>query len=1384
MIMTKIPIFILAITTCVAAIAAEDDAASGTDIQLLLKQSEFWQSQQRQDMAKDSLKRILLTSPDNIEALYRLALIAIQEEDEEAANELIDKLAQVAPEHKYLLDLSIARQSNLDYGALKEARFLAANGEPERAIQKYETLFTGDVPPANLTVEYYSVLSATDDGWETAKDGLAKFARENPDNTYAAVAYGEVLTYSETSRRAGIKLLSNYAQRAPEADKAWRNALLWLGATEGDKPIYDAYMQTHSDDNEVAAYFEDKTKLSGAQQAARLRARGYREMDSGQLTKAKKSFSEALKLDKSDAEAVAGLGLVELKFNRYQSASDYLNQAVRLAPSKRAQWQNALESASFYGELKAVREQADKRQFQTALARVEPLTNAQGTMRRDALLLKAELLQRLQKLDAAETVYSSLLKGNTKDTDARAGLVNVLRQQQRWQEAGQVAQLLPESARGTLSEIASGQAMTLRERASAEPDKVAEVTLRRAQELSPENPWVRLDLARLLNRSGRDIAAWLMVQRAADRYGTDDDLYVAAMVASDQERWDSAMKLLQKIPANRVSEEQKALTEKLSLNARIAEIERRFAAGDRTGGRELMLDLYNQPPANASGTGSVASLLFDYGEPEMAMQLIRESRPGDETAPAGDFLQQIIVMIKAGDDTGAESLLTRLSKRRNLSPSDWQAIEEIRNAVSVAKADKLRDKEDFAQAYDLLAGRLRISPEDESLLLAMARLYQSGGKPSKGLEIYQYVLTEYPDSLDALGGIVDAAIALDELDLAYEAMDDLSKERAQKPEILLLAAKLARADGDTGLAIELLEESRQRLLKTDIATPWLAGNTYGNSYVNPFADNDEAVLSEKQTRPLWLPDGDGNASEQYSWDIKKANKPLTLVQQIDFMLAEMQHEDATTVQSGIAFRTRSGESGLSKLTMITAPVSVDTSLGSGRIQLKMTPTYLNGGNPDSEFGKMGSGAFAVAGQGLTETLDELPDILDSIENSAYAYEEANALYQAALLVDDISPLTLVQYQLDAEQAERNFEQATQQDLLEAMGLNLDALTEEQLASFDGVLSELAEITNGALSFESVDAFLESRAELESMIGGFRAQLNSLAYLAGNPEAQHDEGVAFEIEYLNRNFSADIGVTPLGFEKTNLVGGIRWQPQLSTFTRASLELERRAVTDSVLSYAGTKDPMTGEFWGAVTKTGLDLGLGFDNTWSGMYGNIAGYQYSGSGVEDNTAFEIAVGGYLRPLKNAESELQTGVHLSFQAFEKNLGKFSYGHGGYFSPQGYVALALPVTYSGVGDNYDFSVSFAPGFQSFTEDAVAYFPDDPVLQNLLDLAAQAGLVRESVYQANSKSGFGMRLNLKGVYEFSPAFTLTGDLGFDNFGNFRETNARINLNYLMDAQDD
>lgn len=502
------------------------------------------------------------------------------------------------------------------------------------------------------------------------------------------------------------------------------------------------------------------------------------------------------------------------------------------------------------------------------------------------------------------------------------------------------------------------------------------------------------------------------------------------------------------------------------------------------------------------------------------------------------------------------------------------------------------------------------------------------------------------------------------------------------------------------------------------------------------------------------------------------------------MLAEIKHDDATVVQTGIEFKNRSGESGLGKLAMVTTPSSIETQVGNGRIKFSATPTYLNGGELSSGYSRLGSGTEAEAAQSMLDNFDNLPTVLDSIQSAAYDYDEAQTLYEAALSVDEMSPLQLVQYQLNARRAQRTFEQATQQNLLQAIGIDLNNLTAEQLTDLNEFVGAVVTGTSNALSSQSLDGFLASRRRLESLVGGLRVALNSATNEARNPPAQHDAGVALNLAYSNDNISADIGTTPLGFEKTNIVGGLSWHPKINQNTRFTLGVERRAVKDSVLSYAGTVDPMSGQFWGAITKTGAKVGIGFDDGFVGMYGNLAGYSYRGSNVDNNTAFDIALGGYLRPIKDKQHELQTGVHVSFEAFDKNLGHYSLGHGGYFSPQDYVAIALPIKYSETHDNYKFSINFAPGFQSFTEDSAAYFPDDSELQSILDVLARLDLVNESVYSANSKTGFGMSLNAEGEYEFSSSFTLGGKLGFDSFGNYQETTAQLYLKYLLGVKGD
>ncbi|WP_417760654.1 cellulose synthase subunit BcsC-related outer membrane protein [Shewanella sp.] len=1366
-----------------AAVAADAEVAT-PEIQALFQQAEFWQGKQRQDLAKDALNRVLLAAPNNTQALYRLALIASLEGDNTEAKRLAEQLRQVAPNDPHLQELNIAQAASSDSGALKSARLLAANGQYEEAVSKYQTLFSAAQPPVSLAIEYYQTLSATKHGWTAAKAGLEQLAKDQPNSVAAAVAYGEVLTYREETRRAGIKLLSNYAAQDADANKAWRNALLWLAASQDDKALYDNYLQTHADDVAVAEYYKKKTTLTPSQQADRYRAVGYRELRAGSWTNASTSFNAALKINPQDADAIAGLGLIALQRKQFSAAAEQLSRAIKLAPAKQQQWQQAYQSAKFYRELAKARALEDASEHEQALALLRPLAASDNENARDAQLLQGEILQKQQRLNDAEVVYRKLLQANDKDLPARVGLVNVLRQQQRWDEASTLAEQLPVSAQSELGDFAASQAMMLRDRAASEPEVLAEATLRQASALAPDNPWVRLDLARLLDRSGRGLAAKLLINRGAKEYGSNDDYYVAALFAKDQQRWDEAIKQLQQIPAAKRNAAQNSLMESLTLAARLAEIERRQQVGDREGSRELMMDLYNHPPKTAAGVGQVADVLYSNGEPAMALLLIRQHNQQPPTAAVDDYLQQILVMIKAGAEKEADALLLRLSQRRDLAPADWQAIDKIRNAIAVAKADKLRQQERYAEAYDILAQRLRVAPEDESLLLAMARLYLSGDKGQKSLQIYRYAVQHHPDSDEAVKGAVETAIAINEVREARKMVNSFNRNKARRPEMLLLAAKVARAEGNDSRAVKLLQQSRQQLFQHEPAQPWLMASGEQAGFANPFASAGQQATNEADPnnpwqRPQWLPGSGSATSELATWDGKQPETQPSLAQQINDMLAEIHHERANTIQTGMEFKNRNGEAGLGKMAMVTTPSNLSIQVGNGRMDFDVTPTYLNGGNLSSGYSRLGYGAMAEAGQTLNEDLEGLPAVLDSIESTAYDYDEAQTLYEAALSVDDISPLQLAQYQINAQRAQRSFELATQQNLLEAIGLDINGLTEEQQSVFNGFVQRLVGDTSTALSSNSLQAFIDSRAQLESLVGRLRTAMNTAVAPARNPPVLHDAGVALSFGYSIGNFAMDIGNTPLGFEKVNMVGGISWNPQVSKNTQLKLGIERRAVEDSVLSYAGTADPMTGEVWGAVTKNGINVGVGFDDGAMGMYGNLGGYVYSGSHVDNNTAFDIAVGGYIRPINNKERQLQTGVHVAFQAFDKNLGHYSYGHGGYFSPQDYVSIAFPIKYSEQHENYNFSVNFAPGFQSFSEDSAPYFPNDPDLQRILDLLAQIDLVEQSVYRANSKTGFGMSLNAQGEYEFSSSFTLGGKLGFDNFGNYQETSAQLYLKYLL-----
>ena len=77
-------------------------------------------------------------------------------------------------------------------------------------------------------------------------------------------------------------------------------------------------------------------------------------------------------------------------------------------------------------------------------------------------------------------------------------------------------------------------------------------------------------------------------------------------------------------------------------------------------------------------------------------------------------------------------------------------------------------------------------------------------------------------------------------------------------------------------------------------------------------------------------------------------------------------------------------------------------------------------------------------------------------------------------------------------------------------------------------------------------------------------------------------------------------------------------------RVRVSGERRAVTDSLLSWSGQRDALTGQTWGGVVRTGgraqVEYGTGAASFYAG-----GGYAvFEGSDVKDNNRIEFGAGG----------------------------------------------------------------------------------------------------------------------------------------------------------------
>ncbi len=276
-----------------------------------------------------------------------------------------------------------------------------------------------------------------------------------------------------------------------------------------------------------------------------------------------------------------------------------------------------------------------------------------------------------------------------------------------------------------------------------------------------------------------------------------------------------------------------------------------------------------------------------------------------------------------------------------------------------------------------------------------------------------------------------------------------------------------------------------------------------------------------------------------------------------------------------------------------------------------------------------------------------------------------------------------------------------------------------------------------------------------------------------------EGIDIGLAWLNDTWRFDIGTTPIGFLVEDIVWGVDYNDSFGDFGY-SVTLNKRPVTSSVLSYAGLEDVFTNQVWGGVRATSLRFNLSHDLglDW-GFWGSTDFQLLQGKNVKDNQRYSIMGGAYHRYIREKNTELTIGANLLHWSYQYNLSEETFGHGGYYSPQNYLGVSMPITYDRrVNNDFIYRLRAGLSWSTTRNDESEFFPNDPLLQN-------QAIVRESLtgvspyFTEDSSSGIAYNLGGSFEYRFTPHWFFGGFFNLDRADFYEPNYAQLYFRYYF-----
>ncbi|MBV1777009.1 BCSC C-terminal domain-containing protein [Burkholderiaceae bacterium DAT-1] len=760
---------------------------------VLRESATLWSIKGRDDLARAAWEKLLTARPGDIGAQAGLAMIEARAGQVPQASSKLKQLERIAPTDASVIALSqLLRILGPDKAKLAQVRLMASTGRGADALPMLKSLFPEGLPPGPLLPEYLRILASAPTARQEAMSEWQALVHRYPTEPLFRLRLAQLQLDKPAMRMEALATLEQLVKAGKLKDEAlpmWRNGLVALDSLPANVRMYESYLFFDPKDSVVREALEKATRISV--EVARKSAdpdesalkTGITALEQDDALGARAALDKVSGKLRDDVRWIGAWGRLMLKSGEHSKAASQFLRAAAKDPDNQRKWSSLVETATYWGLRKHVRQALDEGKVERAEALAFEVYKARPEDASSRLLL-AEVAEARGRLEEAERQYVAVLKQSPDNRDAWVGRIALALQTGRDAEARDL--MTQAIARDASMETDLASARVTLERHEADRLLMAGKTLaarhllEQTLGLAPRDIWLRYDLARVLQQNEQaQLARETMQGAPAEVIASPQWKYAFALILAGMDEWAEAGNVLAAVPDRDRTPSITRLVRRIAIQSSLQEALLQRTAGRTSAANQLLVQAEADAAGDPESLTDIARAWMRAGEVMQAQSLAKRglalARPDDaeRILDRADLAAVANLVESLGEELkwlAGRSLERAQQNRRHVLEIDWAR----------QTGDTLVATGDVEGAITHYKRLLAVSPDEGVLQSALAEAYESTGAADKALVWVRRRLAAEPDNLD---------LKLDEVRL-------LGKTRARPAAIQALHAVRPRIPPD------------------------------------------------------------------------------------------------------------------------------------------------------------------------------------------------------------------------------------------------------------------------------------------------------------------------------------------------------------------------------------------------------------------------------------------------------------------------------------------------------------------------------------------------------------------------------------------------------------